>query len=304
MAAYDVNDPLGIGVATGASGMGFGLAGASDFSLSYRVLTEPSFRRRVLAALVQWLQAHRGTKARPSHTYDEVLEGGLWELCEKVASDGRTELTHEQRAALVAHRLAELEQSARNELFKALKANPKVQVTDGDHLAFRPLHPGLHDKEALAAYLARFSHGLPADELADAYAGVQDDIAELLAEGRIFALKYVEKAREVLFPVDQSVRCSVDADLRALWSSVQVPRSVPELEEALWRAGHLSREQYQAGHLEKSRQSARGLQAAKDAKLAAIAERKAKRKRYPTKVTNAAFLESNPHFKLLMPNAK
>jgi hypothetical protein len=177
-------------------------------------------------------------------------------------------------------------------------------VIDGDHLAYHPLHPGLYDLDGLAAYLSRFSHGLPADELADAYEGVKEDIAELVARGRVFVLKYVEKQREVLFPVDVSVDVPVDTDLRALWNGVALPRSVPELEEALWRAGHLSREQYQAGHLEKSRQSARGLQAAKDAKLAAIAERKAKRKRYPTKVTNQAFLDSNPHFKLLMPNAK
>ena len=58
------------------------------------------------------------------------------------------------------------------------------------------------------------------------------------------------------------------------------------MEERLHAAGHLSESQYRAGHLEKSRQMQAAIKLAAGQKLISQAEKRAKRKRYPQKLTN------------------
>lgn len=63
-----------------------------------------------------------------------------------------------------------------------------------------------------------------------------------------------------------------------------------ELEEKLHAAGHLSDNQYRAGHLEKSRLMQAQIKLAAGQKLLSQAERRAKRRRYPQKLTNVHML--------------
>ena len=177
--AYNALDPYGTGINIGIAGLG-GVS-SRDFSLSYQILSDSAYRRKLVSQMVGWLAAHRGTRERPTHTYDELLQGALEVACEKTVADsneptGQRDLTPSEQAQLVSVRLQSLEQRARNELFKDLKANLKVHVTDGDHVAYRASHQGLYNKDDLAAYLMKFTHGIPADELADAYAAVKADI--------------------------------------------------------------------------------------------------------------------------------
>jgi len=173
--AYDPNDPYGLGL-SGIGVSGFAASSSRDFSLSYQLLSDVAYRRKFVAACVAWLSSHRGSATNPTHTYDALLEGTLRAMVDKELDAHNKPLAKEAQENLVATRLLELEQRARNELFRDLKANAKVSVSDGDHVAYRPSHPNLFTRADLAAYLARFTHGLPADELADAYAGVKEDI--------------------------------------------------------------------------------------------------------------------------------
>jgi hypothetical protein len=43
-------------------------------------------------------------------------------------------------------------------------------------MQYRATHTGIFNIEDLAQYIAKFTYGLPSDELADAYAGVKEDI--------------------------------------------------------------------------------------------------------------------------------
>jgi len=109
---------------------------------------------------------------------------------------------------------------------------------------------------------------------------------ELLRAGTIYSIAYLEKNRQILFPVIADLEVRVDGDLREMWSAVVTPKSMVDLEEKLHAAGHLSDVQYKAGHLEKSRQMQAAIKLAAGQKLLSQAERRAKRRRYPQKVTN------------------
>jgi len=287
--AYNELDPYGTGINIGIAGLG-GVS-SRDFSLSHQILSDPAYRRKLVSQMIVWLSAHRGSRERPTHTYDELLQGALEIACEKTVVDssestGRRNLTVHEQAQMVASRLQSLEQRARNELFKDMQANLKVNVTDGDHVAYRASHPGLFTREDLAAYLRQFTHGIPADELADAYEGVKADIEALIANGTLYEIKHLEKNKSILFPYLRDVDMRVDDDLRDMWHSVQMPKSMVELEARLHSAGHLTDAQYKGGHIEKSRQMQAEIKLAAGQKLLSQAERRAKRKRYPTKLTN------------------
>ena len=117
---------------------------------------------------------------------------------------------------------------------------------------------------------------------------------ELLASGTIYEIKYLEKNRSVLFPQTPDYpgasQTAADADLRELWHGVVMPKSQVELEERLHAAGHLSDAQYRAGHLEKSRAMQAAIKLAAGQKLISDAERRAKRRKYPQKLTNTHLL--------------
>ena len=146
--SYNPLDPLGIGVSVGFSGLD--ASAPSNYTPSFSLKSDPSVRRKAVASIVQWLDTHRhSTPEKSIHTYDQVLTG--------------VKLDH-------------IDQVARNELYKDLKANPKIDAPDADHLQYRATHPGLYNIQDLEKYIAKFTYGLPADELADAYAGVKEDI--------------------------------------------------------------------------------------------------------------------------------
>ena len=278
------------GYSMGVAGVG---ASSQDLSLSTKIRTDSGERRKLVAGIVTWMQAHRGTAAKPFHTLDDVLKGALAAACEKTTPDPTAEggfrtLSAMEQSQLVDHRYASLTQEDRATLFRDLKANLKVLVGDagGEMLSYRATHVGLYTKEDLDRYIQKFTHGIPAEELADAYPGVAADIDELLLGGSVYEIKFLEKNRRILFPTLREFEVKVDQDLREMWQSVAMPKSIVDLEEKLHAAGHLSEAQYKAGHLEKSRQMQLAIKLAAGQKLNDGAERRAKRRRYPNKVTN------------------
>ena len=102
----------------------------------------------------------------------------------------------------------------------------------------------------------------------------------------MYEIKHLEKNKSILFPHLVEFDMRVDGDLRDMWTAVVMPKSMVDLEERLHAAGHLSDMQYKAGHLEKSRQMQAAIKLAAGQKLLSQAERRAKRRRYPNKLTN------------------
>lgn len=259
--AFNPLDPYGIGVSLGFGGVD--ATAPADYTPSYKLISDPATRRKTLSQIIGWLETHRGTAEKPAHTFDDIL---------------------------AATKLEHIDQTARNELYKDIKANPKVLAPDADHIQYRATHPGLFNIQDLAQYLAKFTYGLPADELADAYAGVKEDIDTLVATKALYSIAYIEKKKTILFPVQPEYAMHVDQDLKEMWHAIQMPKSVVELEEKLHAHGHLSETQYRAGHLQKSRLMQAQIKLASTQKILSAAERRAKRRRYPQKLTNTHLL--------------
>jgi len=176
-----------------------------------------------------------------------------------------------------------LEQRARNQIFADLKAQARIE-TDADYsqLRYKPLHNV--NADGLAEYLALFTHGIPYGELMDAYKGVVGDINQLLKEGKIYTIEYREKSTAtapalIIFPRDD-MGIKVDADIRQMWQRgmEDIPKG-SELDFALFKQSHLSKEQFTNGHFFKAQENARTMQMAAAAVQAAAAEKKLKRKK-------------------------
>jgi hypothetical protein len=233
--------------------------------------------------MLDWLKAQRGWQR-----FDSVLLGGLLAVCENTRIDATTGhrvlLLFSERDALASSRVQTLEQRARSQIFLDLKSHPRIETDSAQwRVQFKPLHEGL-TPENIAAYIARFTHGIPQVELLDAYPTVADDLRRLLQDGTIRALEYKEKSKVgapylVLFPRDD-MGVKVDADLRAVWHDGidSMPKGV-ELEAALFKDGHLTEEQFSQGHILKARQQAIERKMIADAVKAAAADKKLKRKR-------------------------
>ncbi len=259
------------------------MAAADIDFVSARLFSDAAYRRRLMYGMLEWMKANRGWQR-----FDYVLCGGLLAVCENTRTDAETsrqvKLLASQREALASSRVNTLEQRARNQIFSDLKSHPRIE-TDVDHwrLKFKPLHDGLNS-ENIGGYLARFTHGIPQAELTDAYPGVASDISALLSEGRIYSIENREKSTAtvpclVLFPRDD-MGIKVDADIRQMWQKdiADAPKGI-ELDEALFRQGHLSQDQFSKGHIVKARQHAKEMQVASDAAKAAAADNKLKRKK-------------------------
>lgn len=279
------------GFSMGVAGVG---ASSHDLSLSTKLRTDLGERRKLVANIVAWMQTNRCTQAKPFHSMDDVIKGALTASCEKSVQDptvdgGMRMLTQLEQSQLVVHRFTSLTLEDRAMLFRDLRANAKVLVGEagGEMLSYRATHPGLYSKDDLDKYIQRFTHGIPAEELADAYPSALADLDDLLLTGSsVYELKYLEKNRRIVFPVLKEFAMQVDQELKDLWQNVIMPKSIVDLEEKLHAAGHLSAAQYKAGHLEKSRQMQAAIKLAAGQKLNDGAERRAKRRRYPNKVTN------------------
>jgi hypothetical protein len=105
-----------------------------------------------------------------------------------------------------------------------------------------------------------------------------------------YSIAYIEKKKTILFPVQTEYAMQVDQDLKEMWNAVPMPKSAVELEEKLHAHGHLSESQYRVGHLQKSRLLQAQIKLAQDQRNAADTERRAKRRRYPQKLTNTHLL--------------
>ncbi len=109
--------------------------------------------------------------------------------------------------------------------------------------------------------------------------------------GSIFSLQHVERKRTILFPVQtEYAGIRVDPQLRELWSQVQLPKTDADIEARLHAAGHLSESQLRVGHLEKSRRMHTAIRIAAGQKLISDDERRAKRIKYPKRMTNVHLL--------------
>lgn len=111
------------------------------------------------------------------------------------------------------------------DVIKSLEENPKVEKCEGNCLKYKPTIPGLSGLEDLKKYIREHTTGTVRTELADAYIGVEKDIAQLLETNEFVGIINTEDKNEVIFAVDPTASVPIDDDVKAMWLKVEIDLS-------------------------------------------------------------------------------
>ena len=120
-----------------------------------------------------------------------------------------------------------------------LRGHEKVEYSskDGGTYRFRPIH-NIRSGEALLRHLQSQStaQGVNVRELRDGWAGAEDVINQLEAQGKLLVTRNKkDNHAKMVWPNDPSLIQSVDEEFQALWHKVRLPEPtdlVHELEKA------------------------------------------------------------------------
>lgn len=164
---------------------------------------------------------------------------------------------------IAAARLADFSPSEKTKFESELQRNAKIHF-DSQRLtyAYAPVHPGLSNAADVLALLQRdpYCFGVSRSDLSDAYAGVDADLDRLQAERQIYILDPNEKPRPgvsaICFPVLHDCRLDMDTDIKRLWSNVKRPHTQTDMDDELYKAGHLTQRQMRYAQLSDAKQYA------------------------------------------------
>lgn len=188
------------------------------------------------------------------------------------------ELLFRERTGLTAvqvEQVTSVDLTTSRELQEALKSNPKVAF-DGGKYMYKAKHD-LTGRDDLLRLIREHKDGLPLSDVKDSYTAVMAHVQELRSVGQIWVLFNSDNQEEVVFPNDPRIHVTVDADIRQLVRSVDIPRDLVDLEKELQRCGQ-----------KPALPEVRRLQALDGALLSQLQKPKQKRKRVSsrTKYTN------------------
>ena len=127
--------------------------------------------------------------------------------------------------------------SAESALGRALADHAKVAVLSDGRLRYRAAHDATDAEGLVAAVAAASPGGVPAGELDDAYPGASDDVAALVAAGRLWALPRPVDAGGGIVLFHPGPIAAVPPNVAALWASAPTPTDPDALDAALKRAG-------------------------------------------------------------------
>lgn len=98
---------------------------------------------------------------------------------------------------------------------------------------------GIRTKEDIVPALRRQPNreGIEISELKDTFPRVDDAVAELVRTNDVYVLRVRPDGPRVMFLNEFTQRISVDADLRSLWMSVELPADPNEMRIQMSRAG-------------------------------------------------------------------
>lgn len=167
-------------------------------------------------------------------------------------------------------------------LVEALARHARVEVVRDGVYAYRPRRPHVRDRASLMREVREAGGGgLPACEVSDAYAKVNEDVAALAEDRMVIVLESAErkeKDKRMLYARSDAAReMETDEEVRELWDRVEMPRG-RDLEEALERFGHMSAEEAGTSNRKKARVAG--------AKRAGAGARKAAKRRRVQLTTN------------------
>ena len=127
--------------------------------------------------------------------------------------------------------------SPESALGRALAEHAKVAVLPDGRLRYRAAHEATDADGLVAAVAAASPGGVPAGEVDDAYPGASDDVAALVAAGRLWALPRPVDAGGGIVLFHPGPIAAVPPNVAALWASAPAPTDPDALDAALKRAG-------------------------------------------------------------------
>jgi hypothetical protein len=143
--------------------------------------------------------------------------------------------------------------------------------------------------------LRRYTHGIPLNELVDAYPGIDKDIQSLVLEGVIMSIFNKERNRAILFPRHKEYEISMDDDLKKLWNYIHMPNA-NDLDDELRDANLISEKAYEVAKIERGRAVTEKTQVATTGvsdRLQELKRRARNRKKKNEKLTNTHLLNSD-----------
>ncbi|XP_022759908.1 general transcription factor IIE subunit 2-like [Durio zibethinus] len=121
------------------------------------------------------------------------------------------------------------------DVFEGLRKNPKVNY-DGKRFSYKAKHDA-KNKNELLVLIRKYIEGIDVIDLKDAYPNVMEDLQALKASGQIWLLSNFDSQEDIAFPNDPRVPIKVDADLKELFRSIELPRDMLDIEKDLQKNG-------------------------------------------------------------------
>lgn len=121
------------------------------------------------------------------------------------------------------------------DVFESLKSNVKVSF-DGQRFAYKSKHD-LKNKDELLVLVRKLPEGVPMGDLKDSYPGIQADVQDLKATGKVWVLMNSDSQEDIVYPNDPKIVIKVDEDLKQLIRGIDTPREFMDVERELQKAG-------------------------------------------------------------------
>ncbi|CAM0954746.1 unnamed protein product [Alopecurus aequalis] len=117
-------------------------------------------------------------------------------------------------------------------VFESLRNNPKVRF-DGRFFSYKPKND-VKGKDQVLSLIRGFPDGIPVSELEDAYPSVLDDLQALKSSRDI---QWLSGEQDILYPNDPRTRMEQDAELKAPFHEIKLPKDMLDIEKELRRVG-------------------------------------------------------------------
>lgn len=132
---------------------------------------------------------------------------------------------------------------ADEELQESLVSNVKVSVDSGCYIYKAKYDLVGEDekktRETLLSLIREHKDGIPFADIKDSYPTVSGDVQHLSSLGEVWVLQNTDTQEDILYPNDPKLKKQivVDADLKELFRSIDLPRDFLDVEKELLKAG-------------------------------------------------------------------
>eukprot|EP00210_Caulerpa_lentillifera_P000774 g749.t1 len=124
------------------------------------------------------------------------------------------------------------------DLWDAVHKNPRIEVLENGQFLYKPQFQNVRNKEDLLMHIRRHPKGTLWEEISDTYKSVEQDLAELQNEYKIFVIENPDIEDKVIFWNDPKIeRAKISDQVLDLWKDSQPPPDNHVYETALKKSG-------------------------------------------------------------------